>query len=45
MDYGRRVAGDGAEGRLVSMSRFTGDWAGWEMHRRATSWWSASKAR
>ena len=32
MDYGARVAGDGAEGRLVAMSRFTANWAGWEMH-------------
>jgi len=32
MDYGARHAEDGEEGRLVSCFRFTGDWAGWEMH-------------
>lgn len=32
MDYARRNAGDGAEGRLVSMNRYAGDWPGWEMH-------------
>lgn len=31
-DYGARHAGDGAEGRLVSMHRFTQDWDVWEMH-------------
>lgn len=31
-DYARRHAGDGAEGRLVSWSRFTGPWESWEMH-------------
>jgi mannose-6-phosphate isomerase-like protein (cupin superfamily) len=30
--YAARHAEDGAEGRLVSMYRFTEDWAGWEMH-------------
>ncbi len=30
--YAARHAGDGAEGRLVSMYRFTEDWTGWEMH-------------
>ena len=32
MDYGRRHAADGTEGRLVSLFRFTEDWPGWEMH-------------
>jgi quercetin dioxygenase-like cupin family protein len=32
MDYGARHADDGTEGRLVSLFRFTEDWAGWEMH-------------
>jgi len=32
MDYAARHAVDGAEGRLVSMHRFTGDWGSWEMH-------------
>ncbi len=32
MDYGRRHADDGAEGRLVSQFRFTDDWPSWEMH-------------
>jgi len=31
-DYAARNAGDGAEGRLVSMYRFTEDWTSWEMH-------------
>ena len=31
-DYARRHAGDGAEGRLVSMYRFTESWDSWEMH-------------
>lgn len=31
-DYAARHAEDGAEGRLVSSYRFTGDWTGWEMH-------------
>ncbi len=31
-DYSARHAGDGAEGRLVSMHRFTADWDVWEMH-------------
>jgi uncharacterized cupin superfamily protein len=30
--YGERIAGDGIEGRLVSMGQWTSDWAGWEMH-------------
>ncbi|MET0180241.1 MAG: cupin domain-containing protein [Novosphingobium sp.] len=30
--YGARHAGDGADGRLVSLHRFTRDWDGWEMH-------------
>ena len=30
--YGARSAGDGAEGRLVSMHRFEGSWDSWEMH-------------
>lgn len=32
MDYGARHAADGADGRLVSLFRFSEDWAGWEMH-------------
>ena len=32
MDYARRSAGDGAEGRLVGMHCFTEDWTSWEMH-------------
>jgi len=32
MDYAERVAGDGAEGRLVAMSDWSGDWTSWEMH-------------
>lgn len=32
MDYGARHAGDGTDGRLVSLFRFTEHWAGWEMH-------------
>ena len=31
-DYGSRHAEDGAEGRLVSMYRFTDDWDSWEVH-------------
>jgi mannose-6-phosphate isomerase-like protein (cupin superfamily) len=31
-DYGRRHAGDGAEGRLVSMYSFTDSWDMWEVH-------------
>lgn len=30
--YGARSAGDGKEGRLVSMHRFTESWDSWEMH-------------
>ena len=30
--YGSRHDGDGAEGRLVSMHRFTESWPSWEMH-------------
>ena len=30
--YGVRHAGDGTEGRLVSMYRFTGNWDVWEVH-------------
>jgi mannose-6-phosphate isomerase-like protein (cupin superfamily) len=30
--YGARHGGDGAEGRLVSMYRFTENWDMWEMH-------------
>ena len=32
MDYGARHAGDGAEGRLVALYDFTGDWPSWEVH-------------
>lgn len=32
IDYVTRNAADGAEGRLVTMSRFTADWESWEMH-------------
>ena len=31
-DYSARTAGDGAEGRLVTMSHFTESWTSWEMH-------------
>ncbi len=31
-DYAQRHGADGSEGRLVSLFRFTEDWAGWEMH-------------
>ena len=31
-DYAARHAGDGAEGRLVSLYRFTESWDSWEMH-------------
>lgn len=31
-DYGARNAGDGKEGRLVSMHRFSENWDVWEMH-------------
>lgn len=31
-DYAARHADDGAEGRVVSLFRFTEDWGGWEMH-------------
>ena len=30
--YGERHGADGAEGRLVSMHRFTEDWDSWEVH-------------
>ena len=30
--YGKRHDDDGAEGRLVSMYRFTENWDSWEMH-------------
>jgi quercetin dioxygenase-like cupin family protein len=32
VDYMQRHVGDGAEGRLVSMFRFTENWPSWEMH-------------
>jgi mannose-6-phosphate isomerase-like protein (cupin superfamily) len=32
MAYGERNGADGAEGRLVSMHRFTESWRSWEMH-------------
>jgi len=32
MDYARRTEADGTEGRVISLFRFTEDWAGWEMH-------------
>ena len=31
-DYSVRTAGDGAEGRLVTLYRFTENWTSWEMH-------------
>lgn len=31
-DYAARHEDDGAEGRLVSMHRFSGNWGAWEMH-------------
>ena len=30
--YAARTAGDGAEGRLVSLYRFDGNWDAWEMY-------------
>jgi quercetin dioxygenase-like cupin family protein len=30
--YGERTAGDGADGRLVSLHTFSASWDGWEMH-------------
>jgi len=30
--YSERHAGDGAEGRLVTVHRFDADWNSWEMH-------------
>jgi quercetin dioxygenase-like cupin family protein len=35
-DYVRRHAADGAEGRLVSMYRFSESWDQWEMHPRGS---------
>lgn len=32
MDYAARNGADGAEGRLVTLSRFAADWESWEMH-------------
>lgn len=32
MAYGERHDGDGAEGRLVALHRFTESWPSWEMH-------------
>ena len=32
IDYGARHAEDGAEGRIVSLFRFTESWPSWEMH-------------
>ena len=32
--YGERTAGDGADGRLVSLHTFSAPWDGWEMHPR-----------
>ncbi|MBT8492232.1 MAG: cupin domain-containing protein [Deltaproteobacteria bacterium] len=32
MDYGQRTAGDGPEGRLVSMYSFDKPWDSWEVH-------------
>jgi quercetin dioxygenase-like cupin family protein len=32
MDYARRTADDGAEGRVISLFSFTEDWGSWEMH-------------
>lgn len=31
-DYAARTAADGAEGRMVSLYRFTESWDSWEMH-------------
>ena len=36
MDYAQRHDGDGAEGRLVNLIRFTESWSEWEMHPRGT---------
>lgn len=32
MGYGERHGGDGAEGRLVNLFRFTESWDAWEVH-------------
>ena len=32
MDYATRHTGDGAEGRLVNLIRFTESWDAWEVH-------------
>lgn len=32
LGYGERHDGDGAEGRLVALHRFTESWPSWEMH-------------
>jgi mannose-6-phosphate isomerase-like protein (cupin superfamily) len=32
IDYARRTQTDGAEGRVISLFRFTENWGGWEMH-------------
>lgn len=32
MDYAKQTAGDGVEGRLVSMHEFSESWGVWEMH-------------
>ena len=34
--YGARHAADGAEGRLVSLHRFTENWDMWEMHPKGS---------
>ena len=31
-EYERRTAGDGKDGRLVGLHRFTASWESWEMH-------------
>ncbi len=36
MSYGQRHAGDGAEGRLVNLIRFTKSWDAWEMHPKGS---------
>ena len=36
MDYAARTAGDGAEGRLVTMHRFRSSWDVWEVHPHGT---------
>ncbi|MCA8942254.1 MAG: cupin domain-containing protein [Planctomycetes bacterium] len=36
MEYGTRHAGDGVEGRLLSMHTFDASWDSWEVHPRGS---------